>query len=69
MLLAVLELAERGVLSKNEILYDQMIEAFAAFFDVVRHPGALRWPATLRRQSSSNAVPNAVDRPNPDRAA
>ena len=38
MLLAVLELAERGVLNANEIPYHQTLEAFAAYFEVVRKP-------------------------------
>ena len=36
MLLAVLELAERGALERNEIPYLGTLEAFAAYFDVVQ---------------------------------
>lgn len=36
MLLAVLELAERGALHRNRIPYEQTLEAFAAYFDVAR---------------------------------
>lgn len=36
MLLAVLELAERGALGNNQIRYEQTLEAFADYFEVVR---------------------------------
>ena len=38
MLLAVLELAERGVLERNEIRYLETLESFAAYFDLVQRP-------------------------------
>ena len=38
MLLAVLELAERGALTDNRIPYVETLEAFDAYFDLVRRP-------------------------------
>ncbi len=38
MLLAILELAERGVLERNEIPYLETLEGFAAYFDLVKGP-------------------------------
>ena len=39
MLLAVLELAERGALNRNEIPYEATLESFAAYFEAIRRDG------------------------------
>ncbi len=39
MLLAVLELAERGALDRNQVLYEATLESFAAYFDAIRRDG------------------------------